>query len=72
MTSILVSHDVTETTSIADYLYVIADGKVIGQGTPEELQRDITPKVQQFIQGLPDGPVPFHYPAKDYAEDLYL
>jgi phospholipid/cholesterol/gamma-HCH transport system ATP-binding protein len=72
MTSVLVSHDVAETTSIADYIYMIADGKVIGQGTPKELLRDKTPKVQQFMQGLPDGPVPFHYPAKDYAEDLDL
>jgi phospholipid/cholesterol/gamma-HCH transport system ATP-binding protein len=71
MTSVLVSHDVAETTSIADYIYVIADGQVIAQGTPEVLSEDKNPKVQQFIQGLPDGPVPFHYPAKDYADDLF-
>ncbi|MFU8797135.1 MAG: ABC transporter ATP-binding protein [Gammaproteobacteria bacterium] len=70
MTSILVSHDVAETTSIAHYIYIIADGKVIGQGTPDELQQNTSPKVQQFMQGLPDGPVPFHYPAKPYIEDL--
>lgn len=71
LTSIVVSHDVQEVTSIADYIYLISDGKVIGQGDPTQLQTDKTPQVQQFMQGLPDGVVPFHYPAKDYAEDLF-
>jgi len=71
MTTILVSHDVQEVTRIADYIYLIADGKIIGQGDPQQLQADLTPQVQQFIQGLPDGVVPFHYPAVDYAEDLF-
>lgn len=70
MTSILVSHDVNEATAIADYIYLLADGEIIGQGTPQELQQDQTPAVRQFMQGLPDGVVPFHYPAKDYQEDL--
>jgi len=70
-TSILVSHDVPETMQIADYVYVMADGKIIGHGTPDELQKDMTPQARQFLQGLPDGSVPFHYPAKDYAEDLW-
>ena len=70
MTTIIVSHDVQETLSIADYIYVIADGRVIGSGTPEALKQNGTAWVQQFIQGLPDGPVPFHYPAKDYSLDL--
>lgn len=71
MTSIIVSHDVKEVSSIADYVYLIADGKIIGQGTPDQMQVDKSPQVQQFIQGLPDGTVPFHYPAPDYAEDLF-
>jgi phospholipid/cholesterol/gamma-HCH transport system ATP-binding protein len=71
MTSILVSHDVAEVTSIADYVYLIADGKVIGEGTPQALELDKNPQVNQFIHGLPDGVVPFHYPAVDYAEDLW-
>jgi len=71
MTSIIVSHDVKEITSIADYIYLISDGKVIGQGTPEQMKVDKTPQVQQFIQGLPDGIVPFHYPAPNYADDLF-
>ncbi len=70
LTSIIVSHDVAETASIADYVYVISKGKVVGEGTPELLMAEKTPAVNQFIHGLPDGVVPFHYPAKDYAEDL--
>lgn len=70
LTSVLVSHDVEETTRIADYIYVLADGKLIGAGTSKEILQDKSPQVNQFIHGLPDGVVPFHYPAKDYAEDL--
>lgn len=70
LTSIIVSHDVHETLGIADYAYVISDGKVIGQGTPQSLAADREGKVQQFIQGLPDGPVPFDYPARPLAEDF--
>lgn len=72
LTSIIVSHDVAETASIADYIYVIADGKIAGEGTSEQVLSDNSPQVKQFIHGLPDGPVPFHYPASNYAEDLYL
>ncbi|HHJ16730.1 MAG TPA: ABC transporter ATP-binding protein [Gammaproteobacteria bacterium] len=70
LTSIIVSHDVQETTAISDYIYVISQGKVVGQGTPEELGKTDSDWVRQFMQGLPDGPVPFHYPAPDYREDL--
>ncbi len=70
ITSVVVSHDVPETASIADLIYVIADGKVIGRGSPEELMQDEHPRLRQFMKGLPDGPVPFHYPAGDYFEDL--
>ena len=69
-TSIIVSHDLHETASIADLIYVIADGKLIGSGSPEELFKQESPRVQQFIKGLPDGPVPFHYPARDFKEEL--
>lgn len=72
LTSIIVSHDVHETASIADYIYVIADGKVMGQGTPDEVMNSDDPRLRQFIRGLPDGPVPFHYPAPDYRADLLL
>lgn len=70
LTSIVVSHDVAEVTSIADYVYLLSDGKVIGQGTPEQLRQETAPRVTQFIQGQADGPVPFHFPAKDYAAEL--
>jgi phospholipid/cholesterol/gamma-HCH transport system ATP-binding protein len=70
LTSIIVSHDVPETASIADYIYVIADGKVIGHGTPSELMNSEQPNLRQFLHGQPDGPVPFHYPAPDYLGDL--
>ena len=70
LSSIVVSHDVTEVLSIADYVYIIADAKVIGEGTPEQLQQHDSPLVQQFLQGLPDGPVPFHFKAMDYHDDL--
>lgn len=69
-TSIIVSHDIQETLGIADYIYLISDAEVIGQGTPEEMMQASSSKVRQFIQGLPDGPVPFHFPAADYQADL--
>ncbi|MBD3648035.1 MAG: hypothetical protein HUJ31_11425 [Pseudomonadales bacterium] len=70
MTSIIVSHDIRETASIADYIYVISDGRVIGEGTPDEMFELESPRVEQFLKGLPDGPVPFHYPASDFFEEL--
>lgn len=69
-TTIIVSHDIQETMGIADYIYLLADGKVIAEGTPEQLQANHGDQVQQFMKGLPDGPVPFHFPAKDYMTDL--
>ena len=69
-TSIIVSHDVHETLSIADYVYIIADSKVAASGTPEELKDTSVPLVKQFIQGQADGPISFMYPANDYQKDL--
>ncbi|WP_421869423.1 ATP-binding cassette domain-containing protein [Motiliproteus sp.] len=69
-TSIVVSHDIQETLSIADYIYLVADAQVVAHGTPESLLAEELPKVKQFMQGLPDGPVPFHYPADDYLPSL--
>lgn len=69
-TSLVVSHDIAEATSIADYIYVISDGKIIGEGSPAALGKDRSPRVRQFIDGQPDGPVPFHYPAPDFGEQL--
>ena len=70
ITSVVVSHDLAETASISDYLYVIADGHVLGQGQPDELMNSENPRIRQFMQGIPDGPVPFHFGAPDYRDDL--
>ncbi|MFI3121864.1 MAG: ATP-binding cassette domain-containing protein [Methylococcaceae bacterium] len=70
LTSIVVSHDVHETAAIADYIYVISEGKVVGQGTPKEIAQSESDWVQQFMTGAADGPAHFHYPAKDYVDDL--
>ena len=70
ITSIIVSHDVAETAAIADYIYLISEGRVVARGTPEELGRTDSEWARQFMQGLSDGPVPFHYPAPDYATEL--
>lgn len=71
MTSIVVTHDVHEAMQIADYVYMLAQGKVIASGTPVEIQSSAQDDVQQFLQGQPDGPVPFHYPADEYYSDLF-
>lgn len=70
LTSIIVSHDVKETTSIADYIYVISEGKIAGEGTPNQIQNLDSDWVQQFMKGYADGPVHFHYPAVDYHGEL--
>lgn len=70
LSSIVVSHDLAETASIADYIYVVGDGQVLGHGAPDELMNSDNPRIRQFMQGEPDGPVPFHFPAKDYLKDL--
>jgi phospholipid/cholesterol/gamma-HCH transport system ATP-binding protein len=71
LTSLLVSHDVEESCQIADYLCIVSGGKVIGFGTPDELKNGDNAEVRQFLNGDPDGPVPFHYPANDYRADLF-
>ena len=70
LTSIIVSHDVHETSLIADYMYLIADGKIIDQGTPTEMHQSSSAWTTQFLTGAADGPVHFHYPAKNYLDDL--
>jgi len=72
LTSVVVSHDVKETSAIADYIYVISEGKVVEHGTPQALEESRSEWVQQFIHGKPDGPVPFHFPAADYETDLMV
>lgn len=70
ITSIVVSHDLAETASIADYIYVVGDSQVLGHGTPGELMNSDNPRIRQFMKGEADGPVPFHYRAADFKDDL--
>lgn len=72
MTSIIVTHDVQESLSIVDYVYFIADGVIAAHGTPDEVRQSTAPFVHQFVHGEIDGPVPFHYPAQPYLQDLNL
>ena len=70
ITSIVVSHDVAELATIAHQSYLLSEGRVVANGTPAELAASELPQVKQFMNGLADGPVPFHYPAADYATEL--
>jgi phospholipid/cholesterol/gamma-HCH transport system ATP-binding protein len=70
ITSIVVSHDVQEISTVADVVFLLSGGKVVARGTPQELQSFPSDVVRQFIGGLADGPVPFHFPAPDYFSEL--
>jgi phospholipid/cholesterol/gamma-HCH transport system ATP-binding protein len=70
ITSIVVSHDVQEISTVADVVFLLSGGKVVARGTPQELQSNPSDVVRQFIGGLADGPVPFHFPAPDYFGEL--
>jgi phospholipid/cholesterol/gamma-HCH transport system ATP-binding protein len=70
LTSIVVSHDVQEIASVADKVYLLSGGKVVAGGSPQELRANPSETVKQFVGGLADGPVPFHYPAGDYFTEL--
>ncbi|WP_124222106.1 ABC transporter ATP-binding protein [Tibeticola sediminis] len=70
MTSLLVSHEIPETFRISDHVIILANGQVIAQGAPDEVRESSDPLVVQFVKGLPDGPVRFHYPAVSIAEDF--
>ena len=69
-TSIVVTHDITESLKIVDYVYFVSDGRVVAKGTPDEVRVSSVPYVRQFVDGEPDGPVPFHYPAESYRSEL--
>ncbi len=71
-TSVVVTHDVEESLKIVDYIYFIADGVIVAEGTPDEIRVSAKPFVHQFVHGEMDGPVPFHYPGGDYRQDLNL
>lgn len=70
ITSIVVSHDVDELSSIAHHSYLLSEGKVAAAGSPQSLRESDLPVVKQFMSGAADGPVPFHFPADDYAREL--
>ena len=70
MTSIIVTHDVGEACEIADYIYLVSKGRIVAQGTPKDMRESTSEEVRQFMAGLPDGPVSFHYPSRNYLDDL--
>ena len=72
LTSIVVTYDVSESLKLVDYIYVIADGRLMGEGAPEELLASEDPYLKQFLHALPDGPVRYHFPAKPLAEELRI
>ncbi len=69
-TTILVTHDVQEALDIVDYVYFASDGRIVAQGTPDEIRASSDPFVHQFVYGEADGPVRFHYPAAPFEQDL--
>jgi phospholipid/cholesterol/gamma-HCH transport system ATP-binding protein len=72
VTSIVVTHDIQESLRMVDYVYFVSEGVIAAQGTPDELRASEEPFVHQFVHGEEDGPVPFHYPAPPYVEELEL
>jgi phospholipid/cholesterol/gamma-HCH transport system ATP-binding protein len=71
VTSVVVTHDVYESLKIVDYLYFVSEGRVVARGTPDEVRASGEAFVRQFVDGAPDGPVPFHYPAPPYRAELF-
>lgn len=69
-TSIVVTHDVQESLLIVDYVYFVSEGRIVAEGTPAEIRASTSPFVKQFVHAEADGPVPFHYQAKPYREEL--
>ena len=72
VTSIVVTYDVAESLKVVDYAYFISDGRIVAQGTPDEIRASTDPFVRQFVDGQADGPVAFHMPAKPLAEEFSI
>lgn len=72
LSSVIVSHDVDEVLSIADFACVLSEGRIVAQGTPDALRASDSEYVRQFLQGLPDGPVPMHYPVAPWIQETAL
>ena len=70
ITSVVVTHDIYESLKIVDYIYFVAEGRIVAHGTPEDVRASNDPFVRQFVDGEPDGPVPFHYPAKALSREF--
>jgi phospholipid/cholesterol/gamma-HCH transport system ATP-binding protein len=70
ITSVVVTHDIYESLKIVDYIYFVSEGGIVAEGTPDEVRHSSDPYVRQFVDGDPDGPVPFHYPARVLAEEF--
>ena len=70
ITSVVVTHDIYESLKIVDYIYFVSEGHIVAEGTPDEVRRSADSFVRQFVDGQPDGPVPFHYPAKALNEEF--
>ena len=70
ITSVVVTHDIYESLKIVDYNYFVSEGRIIAQGTPADVRASTDPFVRQFVDGAPDGPVPFHYPAKTLEREF--
>ena len=70
ITSVVVTHDIYESLKIVDYIYFVAEGRIVAQGTPGDVRASTDPFVRQFVDGEPDGPVPFHYPAKALTREF--
>jgi phospholipid/cholesterol/gamma-HCH transport system ATP-binding protein len=71
ITSVVVTHDVYESLKIVDYLYFVSEGRIVAEGSPDEVRASSDLYVRQFVDGQPDGPVPFHYPAPPYRDTLF-
>src|SRR5213075_1039336 len=72
LTSVVVTYDVKQALTVADYAYVISDGGIVGKGTPKEIESSSSPYLKQFVNALPDGRVRFHFPAPPLEQDLRL
>ena len=70
ITSVVVTHDIYESMKIVDYIYFVSEGRIVAKGTPDEVRASGEAFVRQFVEGEPDGPVPFHYPAKPLVEEF--
>jgi phospholipid/cholesterol/gamma-HCH transport system ATP-binding protein len=70
MTSVVVTHDVKAGLAIADHVVLLWQGAIIAEGSPDDIRRSADARVCQFIEGRPDGPIPFSRSGTSYVDDL--